>query len=104
MRQVIAALSVSLDGFIEGPQGELNWVMEEDEESWKQLFEMLETVDTCVLGRVMYPGYEQYWMAVLANPNGPLPLSGRPASRNEVAYARWADKVPPSSCRRHSTK
>jgi len=29
---------------------------------------MLESVDICILGRVMYPNYEQYWMAVLANP------------------------------------
>ena len=26
MRKIIAALQVSLDGFIEGPQGELDWV------------------------------------------------------------------------------
>jgi hypothetical protein len=31
-------------------------------------------VDTCILGRVMYPLYEQYWMAVLANPGGPFAL------------------------------
>lgn len=24
---------------------------------------------------------------------GPLPLSGKPATRNEVAHARWADKI-----------
>jgi hypothetical protein len=41
-----------------------------DEETWKELLEMLESVDTCILGRVMYPGYEQFWMAVLANPAG----------------------------------
>lgn len=94
MRKVIAALSLSLDGFIEGPNGELDSDNSDDEESWKEAFEMLETVDTCVLGRVMYPGYEQYWLAVLTNPQGPLPLSGQPATKSEVAYARWADKVP----------
>jgi hypothetical protein len=31
---------------------------------------------------------------VLANPTGSLPLSGRPATKNEIAYARWADKTP----------
>jgi dihydrofolate reductase len=68
--------------------------MEDDEETWKDVFEMLESVDTCVLGRVMYPDYEQYWLAVLANPTGNLPLSGKPATKNEIAYARWADKTP----------
>jgi dihydrofolate reductase len=94
MRKIIAALQVSVDGFIEGPNGELDWAMEEDEETWKDIFEMLESVDTCILGRVMYPDYEQYWLAILANPTGILPLSGKTATKNEIAYARWADKIP----------
>jgi dihydrofolate reductase len=42
----------------------------------------------------MYPDYEQYWLAVLANPTGTLPLSDRPPTKNEIRYARLADKVP----------
>jgi dihydrofolate reductase len=94
MRRIIAALETSVDGFIAGPKGELDWAMAEDEETWKDLFEMLESADTCILGRVMYPEYEQYWLAVLADPAGILPLSGRPATKNEITYARWADKTP----------
>lgn len=94
MRKIIAALQTSVDGFIEGPNSELDWAMAEDEETWRGVFEMLTHVDTFILGRVMYPGYEQYWLAVLANPSGILPLSGKPATKNEIAYARWADKTP----------
>jgi dihydrofolate reductase len=94
MRKIIAALQTSVDGFIEGPNGELDWAMAEDEETWRDIFEMLESADTCILGRVMYPEYEQYWLAVLANPAGILPLSGRSATKNEITYARWADKTP----------
>jgi dihydrofolate reductase len=56
MRKIIAALQVSVDGFIEGPKGELDWAIVEDEETWRDVFAMLESVDTCILGRVMYPG------------------------------------------------
>ena len=94
MRKIIAALQVSLDGFIEGPNGELDWAMAEDEETWSDVFEMLTHVDTFILGRVMYPAYEQYWLAILANPAGVLPFSGKPPSKNEIAYARLADKTP----------
>jgi dihydrofolate reductase len=94
MRKTIAALQVSADGFIEGLNGELDWAMAEDEETWKDIFEMLKHVDTFILGRVMYPGYEQYWLAVLANPNGPLPFSGAPATKNEIKYAQIANKTP----------
>jgi dihydrofolate reductase len=93
-RKIIAALQVSVDGFIEGPNGEMDWAMEEDEDTWKDVFEMLAHVDTFILGRKMYPGYEQYWLAVLTNSSGILPFSGRTATRNEIAYARLADKTP----------
>jgi dihydrofolate reductase len=85
MRKIIAAMQVSVDGFIEGPNGELDWAMAEDEETWRDLFEMLKSVDTFILGRLMYPEYEQYWLNVLATQTG---------SQNEIAYARLADKTP----------
>jgi dihydrofolate reductase len=90
-RKIIAALNVSVDGFIEGPNGEMDWVMMEDDETWRDLFEMLTHVYTFILGRVMYPVYEQYWLAVLADPDAILPLSGRVASKNEIAFAHLAD-------------
>ncbi len=68
MRKIIAALQISVDGFIEGPNGELDWAMAEDEEAWRDTFDMLAQADTLILGRVMYPAYEQYWLALLANP------------------------------------
>jgi dihydrofolate reductase len=89
MRRIIAALVVSVDGFIEGSNGELDWV-----DTWADPFDLLDQVDTCILGRGMYPGYEQYWGAVLANPEGPLPFSGKAASPGEIAYARFAERTP----------
>jgi hypothetical protein len=89
MRKIIAGLQVSLDGFIEGPNGELDWVR-----TWEDSFDLLPQIDTCILGRGMYPGYEQYWRAILANPDGILPFTGKVASMGEIAYARFADKTP----------
>jgi dihydrofolate reductase len=51
------------------------------------------SIDTFILGRKMYPVYEQYWLAALTDPGGILPLSGRVASKNEIAYARLADNI-----------
>jgi len=85
MRRIIAALQTSVDGFIEGPNGELDWAMAEDEETWIDMNETLSLVDTFILGRGMYPAYEQYWLALLDNPTG---------TKNENAYARHADKIP----------
>jgi dihydrofolate reductase len=89
MRKIIAAMVMSVDGFIEGPNGELDWV-----ETWEDPFDLLPQIDTCILGRKMYPGYEQYWSAVLANPEGILPFTGKVASKGEIDYAHFAEKTP----------
>jgi dihydrofolate reductase len=89
MRRIIAALQLSLDGHIEGPRGELDWVA-----SWEDPFDLLPQIDTCILGGRMYPGYEQYWSAVLADPEGVLPFTGKAPTRGEIEYARFARATP----------
>ena len=84
MRKLILKMQVSLDGFIEGPNGDMSWIKKEDKDLWEDLFEMLESVDLFLLGRVMYPEYRDYWKQALTNPR---------ASANEVAYARLAQKT-----------
>jgi dihydrofolate reductase len=88
-RQMIAAMQVSLDGLIEDADGQVDWVG-----SWDDSFDLLPQIDTCILGAGMYPGYEQYWMGILANPTGVLPLTGKVPTEEEVAYARFADETP----------
>ncbi len=88
-RRIIAAMQVSVDGLIEGPNGEVDWVG-----SWDDSFGLLSQIDTCVLGGGMYPGYEEYWLAILADPEGVLPLTGEVPTEDEIAYARFADQTP----------
>lgn len=89
MRKIIAAIQTSLDGFVEGANGELDWI-----DSWEDPFDLLDRVDTFILGGGMYPGYAQYWRAILADPNGILPFTGRRATTGEIEYARVADRTP----------
>ena len=89
MRKIIAALVVSVDGFIEGPNGELDWV-----DSWEDPFDLLPQIDSCILGRGMYPGYERYWGAILADPKGILPFTGKVATKSEIDYAHFAERTP----------
>lgn len=85
MRKIIAALQISLDGFIEGPDGEIDWI-----KSWEDPFDILPEIDTCLLGGGMYPGYEQYWGAIMADPAAVSPFTGAIATQGEVDYARFA--------------
>jgi dihydrofolate reductase len=88
-RKIIAAMQMSLDGLIEGPEGEIDWVG-----SWSDSFDLLPQIDTCILGGGMYPGYEQYWLGVLASPDSPSPLTGQVPMKEEVAYAQIAERTP----------
>lgn len=88
-RRIISAMNVSLDGFIEGPHGEFDWI-----ENWEDSYGLTAQVDACVLGAGMYPGYEQFWSSVLAEPGEPLPFTGKRATQGEVDYARFARRTP----------
>lgn len=88
MRKIISAMRISVDGYIEDPEGRQDWV-----DSWEDEYDILDHVDTCVLGSVMYPGYEQYWTAAL-DPNRKLPYSDKLPTAKEVEYAQWASNTP----------
>jgi dihydrofolate reductase len=86
---MIAALQVSLDGLIQGPNGEKDWVY-----SWAEAIELIPDVDTFVLGGRMYPDYGEYWKSIHANPERIPPFQERIPSKSEIAYARLAAKTP----------
>ncbi len=60
MRKVIVSNLVTLDGFFEGPKGELDWFIVE-EEFFDYVKELFETVDTILFGRKTYQMMEKYW-------------------------------------------
>ena len=51
MRKIILDLAVTLDGFIEGPNGEIDWCIMDDDLGFDTF---LETIDTIFYGRVSY--------------------------------------------------
>ncbi len=75
MRNIIVSMRVTLDGFIAGPQGEMEW-MEEffDEALATYESELQKTVDTALFGRVTYQGFESYWPKVALDPTSPPDL------------------------------
>jgi dihydrofolate reductase len=89
-RTFIAALQVSLDGYVQGADGEADWV-----DSWADALGLLGPVDAFVLGRGMFDGrYEPYWDAALADPETGSAMFGRAPYPREVDYARRAHETP----------
>ncbi|MDO6391169.1 dihydrofolate reductase family protein [Pontibacter sp. BT731] len=57
MRKVILDLAVTLDGFIEGPKGEVDWCILDDDMDFQGF---LSSIDTILYGRVSYEMWGNY--------------------------------------------
>ncbi len=80
MRKVIVTMWMTLDGFIAGPNGEMDWVAEGfDEAMGTYEYEVVSAADTLLLGRVTYESFAGSWPKVPDNPS---------VSEGEKAYAR----------------
>ena len=60
MKKVICRMSVSLDGYIEGPNREIDWHLLDDEVN-AYVVEMLEATDVIVKGRKTYELMASFW-------------------------------------------
>jgi dihydrofolate reductase len=88
-RPFIAAMQVTLDGYILGPDGEADWV-----DSWADGLGLLPQVDAFVLGGGMFPDYEAFWTAIRDDPASVSQWLGRDPYGREVEYARVAAETP----------
>ncbi len=88
-RTFISAMQVTLDGYILGPKDEVDWV-----DSWADGLGLLPPVDAFVLGGGMFPGYEQFWTAILDDPAAASDMLGRDPYPRELTYARTAAETP----------
>jgi len=70
MRKVIYAMSVSLDGYIEGANGDLSWSFP-DEELHKHFNEQKALIDVHLYGRRLYENMAAFWPTADKNPSAP---------------------------------
>jgi dihydrofolate reductase len=82
MRKVILMISVSLDGFIEGPHREIDWHMVDDE-LHTHFNGQLRTMGAFLDGRVTYELMAKFWPTADSDPSSTKPM---------IEFARiWRD-------------
>lgn len=82
MRKIILQNSVSLDGFFEGPNREIDWSMVDDE-LHAHMNERLSTMGAFLSGRVTYELMASFWPTAASDPTSTKPM---------VEFARiWLD-------------
>lgn len=80
MRNIIVTMWTTLDGYIAGPNGEMDWIGEVyDEAMGAYEHDLVSSADTLLLGRVTYQSFASSWPHVPDNPE---------AAEGEKAYAR----------------
>ena len=83
MRKVISFMHISLDGFVAGPNGELNWV-KVDDELFDYVGKRISEGDTALYGRVTYQMMESYWPEAGKKPK---------ASKHDIEHSKWYNGV-----------
>ncbi len=72
MRKLKLQVQMTVDGYVAGPNGEMDWVTFNWDDALKQyVTDITEPVDCIVLGRKLAEGFIPHWASVAANPDHP---------------------------------
>jgi dihydrofolate reductase len=78
MRKLKLQVQMTVDGYIAGPNGEMDFmVWNWDDELKHYVDEITEPVDCIILGRRLAEGFIPYWASVAANPDDPEFTAGK---------------------------
>ena len=83
MRKVVSLMHMTLDGFVAGPNGEMN-IFNLDPEMYKEVMEHMKNVDTAIYGRVVYYMMKNYWPTLLTKEN---------VDELSLNHAKWVQDV-----------
>ena len=76
-------MHTSIDGFVGGPNGEMDWI-NVDEEMFEYAGKETDEADTALYGRVTYEMMESYWPTAADQPT---------ATKHDIQHSRWYNSV-----------
>ncbi|MGF1635825.1 MAG: dihydrofolate reductase family protein [Cyclobacteriaceae bacterium] len=83
MRKIISFMHISLDGFVAGPNGEMNWI-KVDEEIFDYVGKRISEGDIALYGKNTYQMMENYWPNAGDKPS---------ATKHDIEHSKWYNKV-----------
>lgn len=95
MRKIVLMMSVSLDGFFEGPDRQLDWHMVDDE-LHRHFNEQLRAMGAFLDGRVTYELMAEFWPTADADPasTGPMAeFAGIWRDMPKIVFSRTLDRA-----------
>ena len=96
MRKLKLQVQISVDGFIAGPNGEMDWMTWDWDDKIKDYVnELTDSVDTILLGRKMTTGFISHWSSVV-NPTDPsYAFAKKMMDKPKVVFSKTLDKSDP---------
>lgn len=79
MRKIISFMHISLDGFVAGPNGEIDWI-KVNQEIFDYVGKRISEGDTSLYGRVTFQMMENYW---------PTAGDKSDATKHEIEHSKW---------------
>jgi len=83
MKKLVLFMHTSLDGFVAGSDGAMDWITV-DEEMFDYAGKRTDQADTALYGRVTYEMMESYW---------PLAADQPGATKHDIHHSKWYNKV-----------
>jgi len=97
MRKLKLQVQMSLDGFVARPNGELDWMWigKQDEAILHRVIELADTCDTILLGRIMTPGFIDYWEDMYDSQpeNIEYPLAKRMVTMRKIVFSHTQSSI-----------
>ena len=91
MRKLKLQVQMSLDGFVAGPNGELDWMVSDSDSSVSEkIIDPADSCDIILLGRKMTPGFIDYWENIFDNKpeDREHPLAQRMVTMRKIVFSR----------------
>ena len=93
MRKLKLQMQITIDGFVAGPEGQLDWMTRAmDERLLAFINHLTDTSDTILLGRKMTEGFINYWEEAVTQPNSPS-FGQKMVSFPKVVFSKTINKV-----------
>lgn len=95
MRKLKLQIQMSVDGFIAGPNDELDWMTQNYDDKLIQLINsLIDSSDTILMGRKMTDGFMNHWEGIVNNqPESPeFPFAKKMVNTPKVVFSHTLDE------------
>lgn len=95
MRKIKLQMQVSIDGYVAGPNGEMDWMTwDMDDELKKYIMDLTDPVDCIIMGRNLASGFIPHWDAYAKNPETTDVFSKKMVDTHKVVFSKTMEENP----------